>query len=243
MTQGVTYEFKGEHFDEDKFLQEEGHDEKHMATRLLGRCKVTTAFWFNDYEEVNRLMEENKFHKFSMDKADPGVVENKPLYLYLGISCVSMALKCKGTLEERKHRKRAGSFLKKIRSLAQKGDPNVQHAETLLDAEVTGLYGNPYVAESQYDVAILLGERNGFMNDTALAHERLADFLTRKGEEDRAKEHYDRAFELYTQWGAKCRLNALRARVEHLKKPVHQIEVASSFQVEDDVTQVSGLQE
>ena len=134
------------------------------------------------------------------------------LYFHCAMSCVALA-----RLDKKRHgkqqKRRAKTFLKKFKGWAAKGNPNVQHYTTLLEAELASLNGQPFaIAAAYYENAIAVAGRYGFTNDDGLAHEKFGDHCSRNGDDVAAAAHYQIALKRYETWGAQARITLLRER-------------------------------
>jgi tetratricopeptide (TPR) repeat protein len=90
-------------------------------------------------------------------------------------------------------------------------NPNVKRYESLIDAELADLAGDSHLAIKHYKTAILLAGRRGFTNDEALTHERFGEHALRLGDSNDALYHFERAIELYQEWGAHAKVVQLRS--------------------------------
>lgn len=99
------------------------------------------------------------------------------------------------------------------------------HYESMMDAELAALAGDLHVATKHYEVAILLAGRRGFMNDRALAHERFGEYVLSRGDTSDALYHFDRAIQLYRDWGAHAMIKTLKAKHTELLKPPSEIKL------------------
>ena len=90
-------------------------------------------------------------------------------------------------------------------------NPNIQHYDALIDAELAGLAGDSHLAKKQYEVAIILAGRRGFICDKALAHERFGGHALHLGDLNDALYHFERAIALYQEWGAHAKVVKLRS--------------------------------
>lgn len=101
--------------------------------------------------------------------------------------------------------------LKKLKVLADLSPKTLAHKVCLLEAEFAALNGSMDRAYKQYNLAIVLAEEEGFLQDQALACERA--FLAFRGTKtvsSRAQPYLARAIKLYAQWGAHSKVDELR---------------------------------
>jgi len=144
------------------------------------------------------------------------------LYFHCALACISVYR----LSPNKKHLKRAKRFCRKIRIWVKKGNPNVQHCESLIVAELASLNGkSPMATKRHYEVAILLAGRWGLTCDQALAHERFGDYARRLGDENDARYHYSHALRLYRAWGAIAKVAQLQSCVAALLMPIEQVDI------------------
>jgi hypothetical protein len=201
----------GSVMDEDEF-RKRTEPYAHYGVQL-NRLKVSAAFWFDEHELVVELMEANGYDKFSIEKATPATNGIGTLYFHCAMSCLSLVHK--GKPKHRPQKRQAKKLLKKLKDWANKGNPNVQHYESLLEAELASMSrGKPFiVAAKHYDCAIMLAGRLGLANDCGLAQERFGDHFLRHGDSEGAKIQYRAAMECYDKWGAQTKVELLRTKL------------------------------
>lgn len=203
----------------------------------LMRFKVLGCFWLKEYKEVVKIGEEMKFHQGSLEKTVPGLHMTAGCYFHCALSCLSVA-RANSENKRGKHRKMAEFFLSRIKDWNQKGNPNTQHYQTLIEAEFHAFKANNGDAKRLYESSIHTAGRLGMTHDQALAHERLAENCMRLGYQNDANYHFNRALELFKDWGA-------HARVDLLSQGLLQVapakEVVKSLKVQEFSGDVSVL--
>jgi predicted ATPase/signal transduction histidine kinase/tRNA A-37 threonylcarbamoyl transferase component Bud32 len=90
-------------------------------------------------------------------------------------------------------------------------EENFSHKHLLVEAEIARLRGDDLEAMRLYQRASRAAERQGFIQDEALAHELAARFYRARGLEDIAAMHTERAVRAYQLWGASRKVSALAA--------------------------------
>lgn len=104
---------------------------------------------------------------------------------------------------KRKYKNGAKKFLGRIKTWLARGNPNLQHWGCLLTAEWEVLRGKKYTAKREYETAIILAARSGFMQDAGLASERYGEFLINElKEQDDGVYRLQQALRYYGEWGA-----------------------------------------
>jgi tetratricopeptide (TPR) repeat protein len=206
---------QGDYMDEFEFEKKTDPKDNHTLLQL-NRYRVYTAFWLREYQHVVKIMENFGFHNFSIEKAIPATYGIPPLYFYCALACISVARENRA---QGRQRSRTKKFFGRIKCITRKGDPNTKHYESLIEAELLSDAKNPQKANKSYETAILLAGRWGFTNDHALAHERYGEHCRRHGDLSEAKYHYDKAINLYVEWGAHAVADDLRVRLTGYNVP------------------------
>ena len=92
--------------------------------------------------------------------------------------------------------------LKKFKKWAAYSPENYEHLYALLKAENYRLHNNDNKAELYYDRAIRLASMNGFVQDTALAYERAANYYLAKQQKKTARHYILNGIQNIEAWGA-----------------------------------------
>ena len=102
----------------------------------------------------------------------------------------------------------------------EKGNPNVGHCKSLLEAELAALNGRKHLAKKHYEVAAMLAGRGGFVRDAALANERYGEFLLEDlPDQEEAAFRFQEAIKLYLEWEAQAKAELLSAKYGYLWSP------------------------
>jgi len=142
-----------------------------------------------------------------------------------GISLFAMARKTK----KRKYRATAKKVHALVKLWASKGNPNVNHHGSFLNAEAAALEWDVDGAEGWYQSAILLALDGGLIQDAALANERYVEFLLYyRKETKKATFKLEEAMRLYGEWGAAKKVELLREQYKHLWQQLTEIIVTVS---------------
>ncbi|MBD2552821.1 AAA family ATPase [Limnothrix sp. FACHB-708] len=99
---------------------------------------------------------------------------------------------------------------------------NFLHKYYLVTAELVRLSGDRSSAVDLYDRAILLAQKNEFIQEEALANELTAKFYLDWGKEKIAESYMQEAYYHYAHWGAKAKVNDLEERYPQLLQPILQ---------------------
>jgi hypothetical protein len=105
-------------------------------------------------------------------------------------------------------------FQRLLVAWTKKGDPNTLHLVYLLDAEVLTTKKNVSSMDVQqiYHQSIAQARRSGFIQDAALANERLGEYFLSVQDRDWAQYYLRNAKILYYDWGAKRKVQLMEQR-------------------------------
>ena len=105
-----------------------------------------------------------------------------------------------------------------IKSYVKKGNPNVRHLESFLDAEKAALDSRDYqVAMKKYESATVMASRGSFLHDAALANERFGIFLLNQmHDKEMAAFRLHKAIKLYSEWGSVSKASMLEKNYQEL---------------------------
>lgn len=133
-----------------------------------------------------------------------------PATLYLaGMCCYIKA----DATKQLRFKRYANRFRKKLKDWVRCGNPNTFHLESLLQAEFERYGGNQFLSAKLYESAILLAGRQGLTHYQAMGNERLASYWISRGNTEEALYRFQEAKRLYSDWGAKHKLEQLSTSV------------------------------
>ena len=107
-------------------------------------------------------------------------------------------------------RRRIKRNQKKLKRFSAQAPMNINHKYYLVEAERKKLAGNVLKAIELYSLAASLARKNKFIQEEALAHERLAILYLERGETVNFEAHLNRATGLYNSWGAKAKVRQMQ---------------------------------
>jgi hypothetical protein len=112
-----------------------------------------------------------------------------------------------------------------FQSWFKQGNPNVKHYEMILTAESARLNNKKSldaVVVSLYRKGIVCAARNGFVQDAAIASERLADYImtVKRDDKDAAILQYKEAERFYAAWGAERKVRMIREKYSDMPEQV-----------------------
>ena len=194
---------KGDVFDVDAF---EG--DKYLVSVCRFRQIHLSHFMVDDLTGAELAYKLKK--EYTVDELSPGTFGLDYVEGQIAIMCYGAVRKTK----KKQYLSTAKKSHKYIRDIGKKGNPNFVHYEELIDAELAASKGRKLVAIKHYESAILLAARRGIVHDQGVANERLADFMLDCGDINEAKYRWNRAIELYTEWGATAKVKQVTAKLD-----------------------------
>lgn len=100
-------------------------------------------------------------------------------------------------------------FLKKMQEnfskmahWAEQCEENFEHLRLLMEAELAGHFGKMKEALEQYEAAVQMAQKHGFIRDEAMIQEKTGQYLIRLGLEKAAEGYLKAAHYLFYRWGA-----------------------------------------
>ncbi|MBP0018570.1 MAG: AAA family ATPase [Cyanobacteria bacterium SBLK] len=115
-----------------------------------------------------------------------------------------------------------------LNTLAESCPENFLHKYWLVEAERGRVAKKRTHVLDLYDRAIAEAQKNGYIQEEALANELFAKFYLDWGRAKEASVYLQDAYYCYAQWGAKAKTDDLEQRYPELLKPILQSDLASS---------------
>jgi tetratricopeptide (TPR) repeat protein len=122
-----------------------------------------------------------------------------------------------------KYKRLALAYSKQLKVWARKGNPNVVHYVSFINAEIKSWSKASFPDSVKlFKEAITLAREQGILHDQALANERLGDLYLHHKLESDALRHFQEAIYLYNKWGSVARRDsALKKRDGNFMKQPH----------------------
>ena len=197
---------KGDAYDETKMLNLHQTANDITALAFLYVHKIMLCYLFGQYQQAIDYAEKIDEMGFT------AMFHSTVCQFYLALSCLAVMK------QDGKTRQHASIYKKAIKQLstwAKYAPQNQAHKVALISAEAACLENNEKQAREHFQLAIKLAKSAHYQQDEALACERFAHYWLRADEERVAAVYMTEAYYLYQAWGAKAKLNQLKA--EHLK--------------------------
>jgi hypothetical protein len=191
----------------------EEQNDNPMHKQFLAGCERIERGYYGDYEQCAESA--LKFGK-DLQKVAPGTPFPAVDMFVSALSCFVMTRRT-GKSRYKREAKRISTW---ITGWVKQGNPNARHWKALLDAEMAALKRQNKAAIKNYELAVELAIRGGFIHDAAIANERWGEFALdclsdRKEAESRLLE----SLRLCREWGALGKVEKIKAKYSDLLSP------------------------
>ncbi len=166
-----------------------------LAWLLLMKHMLTV--FFNELEEAQNIA-------LLLKKMRTGPVPPFVLRMHLFLKGLTAAVLSHNDGAQKRHARRILEMLKSDKRVTFQNNENKIY---LLEAELAVTNGDRERALQKYEHSIGAARREGFRHEEALANERAGLVLLGWGEELKAREYFNKACSLYSQWGAFAKVN------------------------------------
>ena len=194
--------FDDEEFSEARFVEEAGSHETALGHFWV--AKLQTAYLAGNYESAFKCSREAEKRIL---KGILGMITSAEHVFYTALATTAAATGARGDRSPAREQLRA--LHGKLVNWAGHCPHNFAHKVSLVAAEMARIDGAPGEALRLYRAAIDEAEREGFIQDEALAHELRARFLFGEREPALGAVHVRLARDRYRQWGATVKVSAL----------------------------------
>ncbi len=170
----------------------------HYFTGALSACAT------NNLEEANKLIDKAlAFRPYNI------AAMALPLYLYYAaLIKAQLYLKTKN----KKLLKKAKEYVRSFKKYSKQNEHNFKHKYLIIKATILSLTSPKSSVHELYEEAIILSEKNGFLNDGALACELAGNSYIRRNRNFIGKTYIDKANKMYQSWGAYQRSKLLQQK-------------------------------
>lgn len=215
---GNTYQLRGEFYDERTMLQP-ALDKDVTVIKANYLCnKLILSFLFREYDMA--LSHSLEAEKPTFQSAR-GSYMLRMYYFYSALSFCKMLQKQQegGIIEGisgKKLKRKTKNYIKLIQKWSVHVHQNFLHKYKLVEAEMCALEGKDEEAKKLYREALLIAEKEEFMNEVALICELATDYYIRKNDEIKAKAYLNKAIRAYTEWQAHAKVQDLQKHYKEL---------------------------
>ncbi|HIK10086.1 MAG TPA: AAA family ATPase [Oscillatoriaceae cyanobacterium M33_DOE_052] len=202
---------RGTAYDEETSLPLHIEAQDHNSISIFHIQKMILCYWFENYSDAlnNCYIAEQHLHGVV------GLIHVTLLNFYDSL-CHLAVLDNQAEENYKKINKKLTSNQKKLHLWAQHAPMNYQHKFDLVAAEICRVKGQNIKAIANYDRAIAGAQKNGYIQEEALANELAAKFYLTQGKITIAAAYMREARYCYLTWGA-------NAKVKHLDTTYPQL--------------------
>lgn len=189
-------------------LSDESFDEQHCLDGMRQRQFMTGIANYHIYSAEISLIHgdyERAFeHVCEQDKLIKSAMSLPQLTRFYIVACLTLAQRFPllDKAEQQVTRQRMESDLARMTRWADNCAANFRHLQYLMEAELTGLDGQPQKALEYYEKSIDAAREAGFLRDEAMASEAAARHLLALGRRRCAEGYLRAAYCLFERWGA-----------------------------------------
>ena len=194
----------GDIYNEDEMIAYHEQDKDDTSLFMIYLDKLTLAYYFGRYQQAHTILK--KANRYIKGVAGLLMFANIKYLESLTLLAIYKSSKQK---DQKRLRKKIIANQKQLSNWARHAPMNFKHQYKLVEAEKESIYGDLALASSQYEESITLAQQNGFIHEEALANELCAKHWISNGNDRVAKIYLQRAYQLYVDWGASGKADAL----------------------------------
>lgn len=204
-------EFSNSDFDEEAFLEKLRADNNAHGLCFSLLPKIKLLYLFGCYDKAYTAAKELDRHIM----AAMGTLIVSEHHYYYALILIAL-LREKKFANKFKFKKIISRSLRKLAKWAVVCPENFQHKHDLVKAEWAALGRQFHLAAGHYRLAIKNARKNDYVNDEALACERLAEVYRSMDAREEALIFFKRAHQCYGYWGARAKQRDLEQRHPNL---------------------------
>ena len=206
----------GKAFDENEIVPSKLENDKKFIIYQFLISKIQLCYLFGEYLNASHYSLESEQYK---NTAQGSYMERMHCFYSALSYCKAYEIKDHWKNDRRgrqKIKRRINRNIKTLKMYSEHGHQNFLHKYKLVQAENYRIQGRLAEAKEAYRAAILLAEKEEFINEAALAAELAGDFYYKINEIPKAKAHINKAIRAYTDW-------QVFTKVEHVKKTYKEL--------------------
>lgn len=188
---------------EEEYVKKSTANDNEAALQQFYLSRFCLSFYFNQLDEALTAGKE-------FSKRSETVRSHNQYWLYTFINSLVQVEAYRRTRRWR-HKRAAAKALKEMETWVKQGNVNVVHHVMIAKAELLSLYGKTNDVKAAFEKGISAASRTGYIQDAALATERLAYYYHGKGDSHLADHYFTMAYTKYETWGAHAKALHLRS--------------------------------
>lgn len=216
------FDLSGEAMDQEGVLKQAEAVENSFLLQCVYLHRLWLAYLLGDFELAALMAEKSR----KVKDVSPGVYEVIEQAFYDGLTSIALAFASKSVKEGKKWTFLYKQSKAKLKKWSKVGRQNCLHKFLLLKAEGLSLEGQKGRVENKreeqitslYQLAIVESRKQRYIQDTAIAYERLGEHYIRNGATTEADACLVRAYSLFKAWGATAKQIELERRFPFLAR-------------------------
>lgn len=120
-------------------------------------------------------------------------------------------------------------YRRRVKKWIEKGNPNLGHIDSLIEAEYAALNGKRFVARQKHELVILIAARSGLMMDAGLASECFGEHNLEVGEIEDAVFRFKEAIKYVREVGSDGKTSQLAEKHAKLWPPPAEVVAAIPY--------------
>ncbi|MFD2111876.1 diguanylate cyclase domain-containing protein [Thiorhodococcus fuscus] len=200
-------------FSEAAFL--DAHRDNPLALSYFYTAKLRALYWLGHLDAALAMVDKADF------VASVALAQAKVPEIYF-FACLTLLERYPqfSSGERAGYREKIAGYQSRMSRWAQESPANFRHKQSLVAAELARVDGDRWTALTLYEQAIDAAREGGYLNNEALAYERLARFYLDQGLDRSAAFYMREARYAYLKWGAAAKIAQLdrehRALLTHV---------------------------
>ena len=203
--------FTGEVMDEESWLEKSKLANDEFRILVFWMFKIYVAVYLGEHEQARYALK--NLMKYNLGSAGANIFQ---IYYLEGLVDIVSARDRKSNGGSGKAKKYKSS-LKKLRLYSKKCPSNANNRILLIEAEAEVLAskkGKSDIAVSKFHQSIEAAKENNILHEEAYANERCAIAMLEWGDVTHALEYFERALNLYEEWGSPVKVKRLSNYIE-----------------------------
>lgn len=188
----------GTFVNETDYVKKAHHDNNLIGLVMLFTSKAMVAFYLSEFELAEDFIRRSIELKHAMNMA--------ATLHFLQLFIEGMA----GLAIAKPNVRRAKANIRRLKGFARHAPTVLSDKIALLEAEVAAANGRYDLAHEKFEIAIAVAQRNGSIQEHALACERASVFMSRCGKLADAARYLSEAMELYAKWGCDLKVRKIK---------------------------------
>lgn len=207
---------QGEHYNRSVMIQQHRDANDSFALASIHFYTAQLNFIFGNYDIAFEEIRKGKEHLIAVSG---GLYHFALFYFYQALIRLARLDENSPAGTKKSILKKTGYYNSKLQYWAKYAPLNFQHKYDLVEAERARVKGDVAAAQALYEKAAKGAKASRYLQETAIANERAANFYHQRGFKAIADLYLSRALTAYAKWGATAKVEHLKASHPRLNDP------------------------